>query len=148
MATKDVAAGKASDQPPQADQDCGLRDNNKGPRTCAAAVSTESTVSVRKARQGRSGARSAEGPLSGLRETPLLRCPAGHGMQWIQARSCEGSNASARDSTLKCRLCLGSIAISAAFHSCAVCFRDSGNRHAVCSGCSQGTRALEKCGSG
>lgn len=113
----------------------GSRDRQRGQRSRSkpSQSSTNSTV---------------DGQRTASTATSLLRCPAGHGMQWIRSRRCsDSSDTSVTESLLQCDTCSAPIPSTAAFHSCAVCFRDTGERHAVCSACSQGMRAPEKSGS-
>jgi len=91
---------------------------------------------------------NVDAPRASVADSSLLRCPVGHGMQWIRSRCNDSLDSIAKEGTLQCGTCSASISSLASFHSCAVCFRDTGERHAVCSACSQGMRGPEKSASG
>jgi len=74
--------------------------------------------------RARSRARSGERVAS-----PRLRCPAGHGLQWLRRPG--------RGECLSCSVCACEATAAAGFHACAVCFQDTGRRHVVCGACSR-----------
>jgi len=130
-----VGFGSSSGQLSEISQSCSRgssRDRMRGQRSNSMASGLESIPAVHRSKPNQGGANG----IDHQRKAPLLRCPAGHGMQWIRSRRSENFD-SCKESLLQCGACSTSIARSASFHSCAVCFRDAGERHAVCSTCSR-----------
>jgi len=74
---------------------------------------------------------------------PLLRCPAGHGLQWVREDRGNGKGPGqgerppcAPAGDLRCSRCAGPVSGPMGFHCCALCFHDAGEQHVVCGACS------------
>merc|ERR1712150_82412 len=76
---------------------------------------------------------------------PLLRCPSGHGLQWVREQHSSTRGHGERDQPygsqdgFRCNRCSNIISVSEGFHCCALCFHDAGEQHVVCSVCSRDT---------
>mmetsp|Transcript_116224 Transcript_116224/g.292206 ORF Transcript_116224/g.292206 Transcript_116224/m.292206 type:complete len:657 (+) Transcript_116224:83-2053(+) len=88
--------------------------------------------------------RSVDSTTPQLPQPPPLRCPLGHGMQWFRERRRDGSQDDAEVAPLICSVCSASLIGPVGFHCCALCFRETGERHSICGACTRDPISMER----
>mmetsp|Transcript_43320 Transcript_43320/g.139200 ORF Transcript_43320/g.139200 Transcript_43320/m.139200 type:complete len:646 (-) Transcript_43320:111-2048(-) len=84
----------------------------------------------------------AESEAEAPQQPPALRCPAGHGMQWFRRRESFHDGLGGPEAPPSCTSCRGSLGGPSGFHTCALCFRETGERQALCGACSRERRPI------
>merc|ERR1719350_1901377 len=65
-------------------------------------------------------------------------------MQWFRARRLEAKDCAEEKGTCSvCSVNFTDLAGPVGFHCCALCYREQGERHAICSACSRDPSALD-----
>eukprot|EP00929_Paragymnodinium_shiwhaense_P079629 TRINITY_DN41519_c0_g1_i1.p1 TRINITY_DN41519_c0_g1~~TRINITY_DN41519_c0_g1_i1.p1 ORF type:complete len:572 (-),score=119.70 TRINITY_DN41519_c0_g1_i1:227-1912(-) len=73
-----------------------------------------------------------------------FRCPGGHGLQYCRVR--DATAGPGGSVSYRCSQCGGVASAWDGFHSCAVCYKDSGQRYLICHPCS--AKEVRRAGSG
>lgn len=135
-----AAAGpEASEEPPGSGggTGLGLRGSQSTPSLARPPVAPVAAPLPAVAQEDPPATAPTTGAGASAAQPLVLRCPAGHGLQWFRRRESFHDGLGGPGEVLSCSCCCGALGGPLGFHTCALCYRETGERYALCGSCSR-----------